>query len=142
MNEALDPIQAKRLLVLCGPRRRRAVDLLIEHLESRGGSELESLLASGPARGVSVSGDATLSDLIEAKRRCTLEEDAGLQGRLERLAGYFTVVAAALCHHRVLVCGRSLAELRPILIDLASVTEGSWSDLFARASAVEDPEAP
>ena len=142
---AVDEAEAARLLEVCRARKRRAVDLLIEHLEDRRSGGLEDLLASGPAGSLGswreglLSGGASVEELTKVKELCKHDPGGGVRGQLERLAGYFTAVAAGLCHHGQRICSRPMSDLNPILIDLAAVTSGPWSELFLRASRADDP---
>ena len=133
----VDQTQAARLLAVCGRRNRRAVDLLIEHLEESGSEGLEDLLASGPAPEL-LSPRSSANELRRLKELCKSDSGRGVRGQLERLAGYFTAVAAALCHHEQHICSRPLSDLDPILIDLASVTSGSWYELFEGAARIDE----
>jgi len=131
-----------RLLELGRTPPRRAVDLLIEDLhDHQDSNHLEDLLATsplralGPLREALIQGSADLEALILAKEQCKRPATgAGLRGSLERQAGYFTTIAAALVHHDRLICGKSMEELAPILLDLASAAPQPWSDLFCQAT--------
>ena len=135
-----DERRAAKLLELGRTPPRRPLDLLLEDLAAHGPDRFGALLASGPAgaQGLApetlAAGRATLAELVELKRRCKAASGGDLRKHLERLAGYFTAVAAALVHHRMRITGRSGEELEPVLLDLAAATEGHWSELFARAN--------
>lgn len=131
-----------RLLELGRTPPRRAVDLLIEDLHHHPDSHhLEDLLTTGPLQSLGplreclIGGSADLDALILAKERCKQPPPGpGLRNSLERQAGYFTTIAAALVHHQQRICSRPMEELTPILLDLASAAPQPWSDLYCRAT--------
>lgn len=135
-----DERRAARLLELGRTTPRRPVDLLLEDLAAHGPGRLGELLASGPAAVLGpplealAGGRATLAQLAELKERCKAAPERDLRKRLERLAGYFTAIAAAMAHHRKRITNRPGEDLEPVLLDLAATTESPWSELFARAS--------
>lgn len=138
--------RAARLLKLGRDEQRRAVDALLDDLAAHAPARLEELLASGPAGTLGppletfVAGGAGLAALADAKDRCKVAPERDLRERLERLAGYFTAIAAALAHHRTRICSRSSEELEPILLDLAAATPSPWSELFSRATLEQSSE--
>jgi hypothetical protein len=141
-SPSADERRAVRLLGLARLPPRRAVDLLLEDLAARGPGRLEELLASGPVAALGrpfealAGGGPSLAELAESKERCKAAEEHDLHERLGRMAGYFTVIAAALVHHRTRITTRPARDLEPILLDLAAAIEGRWSELFARASSL------
>jgi hypothetical protein len=50
------------------------------------------------------------------------------------MAAYFLAVAAALANHGALICSRTREELDPVLLDLATVLPGQWSEMLCRAT--------
>lgn len=137
---------ASRMLELGLSSPRRPVDDLIDRLSLPGaGDWLAQTLAQGPAGAFGdpasylAEGKATLDQLLAVKQSSksllnTVDDPAT---RLAALAGYFFAIAAALVQHKSNISSRSLSELEPVLLDLASVTAEPWTSLLAGASAVE-----
>lgn len=141
-NDEASGARTARLLELGRTPPRRAVDLLIEDLRDHPGSNhLEELLTASPLRSLGplqetlIQGSADLDALIRAKEQCKRPPpNPDLRTSLERQAGYFTTIAAALVHYQQRICSKSMEELTPILLDLASAAPEPWSELYCRAT--------
>jgi len=134
-----------RLLELGLAEPRRPVDALIDRLGAADGMAwFTRFLASGPlaetgdAESAILDGAAQLDQLGAIKERSKelLADAIAEDDRLAGLAGYFLTIAAGLAHHGANLSSRSLADLRPVLLDLASVCPEAWSRLLTRA--IED----
>ena len=143
----LTELDASRLLQLGLSGPRRPVDGLVERLSQLDGHRwLESALSRGPActfedpESALIHGGATLDQLKEMKEDCKslMKQSRDQETRLIALAGYFLAIAAAMAHYENCICSREREELDPILLDLASVAPGDWSNLLSRASLAHD----
>jgi hypothetical protein len=94
------------------------------------------------ARAALVDGRASLAEITQWRLQCKqiVGQAAAREVFLAGVAGYFFALAAALLHHRRYLSSQPLAELREILIDLATVVDEPWSSFLSRAAFVE-PEA-
>ncbi len=143
----LSELDASRLfqIGLCGPRR--PVDALIDRLSQLDGHHwLDSALSTGTAsmfedpENALIRGSATLDQLKRMKEegKSVIKRSRDRETRLNALASYFLAIAAAMVHHRNLICSRRRDELNPVLLDLASVAPGKWSDLLSQAALTPD----
>lgn len=134
-----------RLLKLGLTEPRRPIDDLIERLSRADGATwfqalcqrppLSSLNALGSAGEGMIQGRASVAQLTELKEAGKqLLREPGPEARLTGMAAYFLAVGAALANHGALICSRPRAELDPVLLDLATVLPGPWSDMLCRAT--------
>lgn len=140
----LEEHAVSRLFELGLAEPRRPVDALIDRLgASDGMAWFTRFLASGPlgetgdADAAILHGAANLDQLGAIKERSKelLADAIAEDDRLAGLAGYFFTIAAGLVHHGSNLSSRSLADLRPVLLDLASACPEPWSGLLTRAIA-------
>ena len=103
---------------------------------------LERNLSTGPAGAFGdpilylVEGKATLDQLIAIKQTSKSLLGAGPEDEasLAALTSYFFAVAAALLHHRTVICSRSRSTVKPVLLDLAAVSGEPWATFLSDAS--------
>jgi|JI6StandDraft_1071083.scaffolds.fasta_scaffold244463_2 hypothetical protein len=137
--------QASAMLRLGLPGPRNAADDLVNHLESADGAAwMRGLFESEPFSLLKV----TSAQILGA--RMTLESISMLKDRgkemvkrpqtrsayLAGLAAYYLAIAAALRDHKTVITRTPRPELNQILIELASVTQEQWKELFMQAAAV------
>ncbi len=134
---------ASRLLALGLSGPKRPVDGLIDRLCRPDAPQwLDEKLTSGPAGAFGdpvvymVEGEATLDQLIAVKQTSKSLLGAGKEEepKLTALASYFFAIAAALVHHRTVICSRSRHEVDAALLDLAAVAAEPWATLLSDAA--------
>ena len=121
----------------------RPVDELIDRLLQHDGHRWLSaalrswpLAAHGSPRRQLCEGRATVDELRSLKNESKdlLKRARDREDRIVGLLGYFFSVAAALAHHGELITSRPREEVDPILIELAEVTPGAWSQMLSCAT--------
>lgn len=141
-----------RLLQLGITGPRRPVDALVERLSAADGAAyFKQMLARAPIKNLGdpevalVHGrcdEVALDRLKEASKRL-LQDAINDTDRLAGLAGYFFSVAAALVHQDRNITSRSTQELHEVLLELASVSPGTWARfLGAAAIKARDAQTP
>lgn len=135
-----------RLLELGLAQPRRPVDALIDRLGATDGPAwFDRFLSTGPLAqtgdpvGALIDGAIQLDQLeaIKGASKALLAGAIAEDDRLAGLAGYFLTIAAGLAHHGSNLSSRSLGDLHPVLMDLASVCPEPWAQLLA--SAIPEP---
>ena len=143
--QEIDHSRANRLLGVGLGGDPRPVDELIGYLSSGIAAKwLEFALDHGPmkeigpAREYLLDGRATADQMRLAKNQSKrlLKKATTSQERLAAMAGYFISIAASLAHHRVVSSDRPYADIRNVLIDLATALPEPWSDMLGRATIV------
>lgn len=136
-----DAETASRMLRLGIAGPPRPIDPLIDRLsrddgsawlgDALAGDSLSALaaLVETPHPAVSLDDLIAIKDASKAVATKAPTRDASLR----IMVGYFFSIAAALALHDTNISSRTPDDLRPILIDLASVAPPAWSQLFERA---------
>jgi hypothetical protein len=143
LSELLPLDTTTQLLSIAIAEPRRPIDQLIDRLDDAGMPWLLAALASGPLEGmgapeaVLAAGRSSVEDLGIVKKRSKALLRTNGEQRLAGIAGYFLALAAGLRDHGVLLTSRSVEELRPLLIDLASALDGPLQTLLVEAARVE-----
>ena len=128
---------------------RRPIDLLVSRLEEEDGERWfedgfddEPLNLLGSPREVLQKPNASVDVFRTVKNKSKRLHKLGVENsdpelRQRGLCGYFLTISAALVHHRVLLSSLPQAELRDILLELASALPSEWSEFLERAADVE-----
>ena len=141
--DQFDSSRANRLLGMGLAGAPRPVDELINYLSTGIASKwLEFALDHGPAKGIGparamlLEGAATPDQMraIKDHSKRLLKKAATQQERLAAMAGYFISIAASVVHHRVVPSDRPYADIRNVLIDLATALPEPWSDMLGQAT--------
>lgn len=136
-----DAETASRMLRMGIEGPPRPIDPLLDRLSKDDGAAWldaamakESLSALAALVG-SRDCEASLEELIAIKDagKAIAAKASSREASLQSMVGYFFSIAAALALHRENISSRTHEDLRPILIDLASVAPPAWSQLFERA---------
>jgi len=150
----LDPSAAAKSLrfLLRSPSlgAAREPETPVLHLKQRleqedGGAWLRACLAKEPfaplvdAERALTAGTLALAELEALKRRAKrgFGPEQPRELRLASIAAYFLAIAAALAHHRARLSSQPLADVRAILLDLATAIDEPWSSLLSAAAFVE-----
>jgi hypothetical protein len=141
-SDDYDGPRSYRLLKLGLTQPRRPIDELIERLSRDDGAtwflglcQRQPLNLFGLANEALPGGRASVAQLTELKETGKrMLRESGTDSRLIGMATYFLAVAAALANHGALICSRTREELDPVLLDLATVLPGQWSEMLGRAT--------
>ncbi len=147
-STALDTDQASRMLRLGIHGPPRPINKLLDRLASDDGEAWLSKILSDDSMACLASlpsavesNDVTLEALTAVKEACksTAIRMNTPGASLQAMVGYFFSVTAALALFRTNISSLGTEELKPILIDLASVAPPYWSALFERAWSAISP---
>ena len=117
----------------------RPVDQLVELLEKvDAGGWLTSALAAheSTANTEAYPEGSHTTEQLEALKEEAKRRGSGASADVtaaQATAAYFVAVAAALTEHGTKISSAPAEELRMILLDLASVTGGSWQEFWTSA---------
>lgn len=141
--DQLDRSRANLLLGVGLGGDPRPIDELIAYLTSGIASKwLEFALDHGPMKGIGSARELLLEGRASAEQMRSVKEQskrllkkaAASQERLAAMAGYFIAIAAAVVHHRTIPSDRPYADIRDVLIDLATALPDPWSEMLGKAT--------
>jgi hypothetical protein len=129
-----------RMLALGRKPPLRTVDVLLEELENTAPERFQELIEIGPTRNLDIApeailnGHASVAQLQLLKVMCKrVVLRADFEQLLACTATYFTVLAAALVHHRTMLSDREAPDLKQAWMDLTEATPLAWSEMFWQA---------
>ncbi|MCA9289688.1 MAG: hypothetical protein KDA25_01080 [Phycisphaerales bacterium] len=131
-----------RMLTLGLSRPARPIDGLIERLSAPDAAGwLDVALRLSPAASDGdpvdrlVHGQASRADLEVYKRSAQASNAPPISDEAMRgMFAYFTIVAAGLAHHGILLTSRPREQVDEFLLDLAAVLPEPWHSFLCRAT--------